>query len=152
MIRSKPFRRFAASLLPAAVLLSAGAVFAAGEEVVMYKDPNCGCCTKWADHLRENGFQVREIESADMRMIKAEAGLPAPLASCHTATVEGYIVEGHVPASSLRRLLDERPPLAGIAVPGMPLGSPGMEGPYPADRYDVIGFDRKGHVEVFSSY
>lgn len=152
MIRSKPFRRLAASLLPAAVLLSAGAVFAAGEEVVMYKDPNCGCCTKWADHLRENGFQVREIDSADMRMIKAEAGLPAPLASCHTATVEGYVVEGHVPASSLRRLLDERPPLAGIAVPGMPLGSPGMEGPYPADRYDVIGFDRQGRTEVFSSY
>lgn len=146
-------RRLVACIwVPAALLALPAGHAVADEEVVMYKDPNCGCCGKWADHLRENGFSVREVATSEMRVVKSEAGLPAPLASCHTATVEGYVVEGHVPASSLRRLLDERPPLAGIAVPGMPLGSPGMEGPYPADRYDVIGFDRKGHTEVFSSH
>lgn len=133
-------------------LLVAPAGFAAGEEVVVYKDPNCGCCGKWADHLRENGFQVREVATRDMALVKSEAGVPRALGSCHTALVGGYVVEGHVPASDVRRLLTEKPQLVGVSAPGMPLGSPGMEGPYPADRYDVVGFDAQGKTTVFSSH
>jgi hypothetical protein len=122
------------------------------EEVVMYKDPNCGCCAKWADHLRENGFTVREIATREMSVVKSEAGVPQALGSCHTALVGGYVVEGHVPAADVRRLLDEKPDLVGISAPGMPLGSPGMEGPYPAERYDVIGFDAAGGTSVYARH
>ena len=122
------------------------------DEVVMYKDPNCGCCGKWAEHMRENGFSVKEISSAEMGAVKRAAGVPQKLGSCHTAKVGGYIVEGHVPASDVKRMLTEQPAIVGISAPGMPLGSPGMEGPYPADRYDVISFDGEGRTAIFSSH
>lgn len=121
-------------------------------ELTMYKDPNCGCCGKWAEHMRANGFNVKEISSAEMGAVKSAAGVPQKLGSCHTAKVGGYIVEGHVPASDVKRMLAERPAIVGISAPGMPLGAPGMEGPYPADRYDVISFDGEGKTEVFSSH
>lgn len=133
-------------------LLAAPIGFAAGEEVVVYKDPNCGCCGKWADHLRENGFEVREVATREMDLVKSEAGVPRALGSCHTALVGGYVIEGHVPASDVRRLLTEKPELVGVSAPGMPLGSPGMEGPYPAERYDVVGFDAQGKTMVFSRH
>lgn len=139
----------AASLLGAATLSPA---LAAGDEVTMYKDPNCGCCGKWADHMREHGFKVKEVISTQMGAIKHEAGVPRALGSCHTATVGGYVVEGHVPAADVRRMLTAKPAIKGIAAPGMPQGSPGMEGPYPADRYDVVSFDAKGGTAVFSSH
>lgn len=125
---------------------------AAGEAVIMYKDPNCGCCGKWAEHMRASGFDVKEVPTAKMLEVKRDAGVPQALGSCHTAKVGGYIVEGHVPAADVRRLLSEKPKVVGIAAPGMPQGSPGMEGPYPADRYDVLSFDREGGTAVFASH
>ncbi len=125
---------------------------AAEPEMVMYQHPECGCCGKWADHMRENGFRVQQVKTLEMVLVKSEAGVPSELGSCHTATIDGYIVEGHVPASDVQRMLEERPAIVGISAPGMPLGSPGMEGPYPAERYDVIGFDASGSAYVFSSH
>ncbi len=121
-------------------------------EMVMYKHPDCGCCGKWADHMRDNGFKVKEVSTLELALVKSEAGVPQALASCHTATVAGYIVEGHVPASDVRRMLDEKPDIVGLSAPGMPLGSPGMEGSYPAERYDVLGFDAAGGSSVFSQH
>lgn len=142
-------------LLFAAVLAGAaafGPAFATGEDVTMYKDPNCGCCAKWAEHMRANGFKVKEIPSSRMDEIKRGAGVPQALGSCHTARVGGYVVEGHVPAADVKRLLAEKPRVVGISAPGMPMGSPGMEGPYPADRYQVVSFDRDGNSAVFASH
>lgn len=119
--------------------------------IEMSKHPQCGCCGAWAEHLRAEGFEVEVTETARMRGVKKLAGVPERLASCHTATVDGYVVEGHVPASDIKRLLAQRPAVKGIAVPGMPLGSPGME----ADRteaYDVLSFDAEGNTEVFQSH
>lgn len=125
---------------------------ASPDEVVMYKDPNCGCCGKWAEHMRSAGFAVKEVASARMDLVKQEAGVPEALGSCHTAKVAGYVVEGHVPAADVRRMLAEKPAIRGLSAPGMPLGSPGMEGPYPAERYDVVSFDAQGRRAVFSKH
>ena len=144
-------KSLALATLCASILLAAPALSAA-DEVVVYKDPNCGCCGKWAEHMRENGFTVREVATREMDLVKNEAGVPRALGSCHTAQVGGYVVEGHVPAADVRRLLDEKPALVGLSAPGMPLGSPGMEGPYPAERYDVIGFDAQGGTTVFARH
>lgn len=127
-------------------------VWAGGEEVVMYKDPSCGCCGKWAEHMRTNGFAVKEIATSKMSQVKRDAGVPQALGSCHTAQVGGYVVEGHVPAADVRRMLAERPAITGLSAPGMPLGSPGMEGPYPAERYEVVSFDRDGRTTVFARH
>ncbi len=120
-------------------------------EVVVYKSPTCGCCSLWVDHLRANGFTVVARDTSDMAAIKRRLGVPAAMESCHTSIVDGYIVEGHVPAADVERLLSARPAVVGIAVPGMPMGSPGMEGPR-SDRYDVLTFDRAGRSTVFSSH
>lgn len=130
----------------------AGIAHAADDEVVMYKDPNCGCCGKWAEHMRDSGFTVKEISTGEMALVKSEAGVPRTLGSCHTAKVGGYVVEGHVPAADVKRLLADKPAVVGISAPGMPQGSPGMEGPYEPDRYDVVSFDAGGKVEVFASH
>lgn len=120
--------------------------------VVVYRSPTCGCCKGWTAHMRESGFRVTEVEQNDLTAVKAEAGVPALLHACHTARVGGYVVEGHVPAADVRRLLAERPAVTGIAAPGMPMGSPGMEGPYPPDRYNVLAFDRTGGGRVFAEH
>lgn len=140
---------FALSLLACVALAPA---VAAGDEVTMYKDPNCGCCGKWAEHMRVNGFVVKEIATPRMHEVKRTAGVPQALASCHTAKVGGYVVEGHVPAADVKRMLADKPKIAGISTPGMPQGSPGMEGPYPADRYSVVSFDRDGNSKVFARH
>lgn len=132
--------------------VSGGELFAADPVVTMYKDPNCGCCSKWTEHMRANGFTVNEINSSDMATIKRQAGVPGTLGSCHTAKVGGYVIEGHVPAADVKRLLAEKPKVTGISAPGMPQGSPGMEGPYPADRYNVVTFDGQGRTSVFASH
>jgi hypothetical protein len=119
-------------------------------EVHVYKSPTCGCCEKWIDHLRREGFQVRATDVPDVTPIKVENGVSPQISACHTAFVGGYVVEGHVPAADLRRLLAERPQIAGLAVPGMPIGSPGMEGPN-AVAYDVLSFGSQG-VRVFSTH
>ncbi|GGG52489.1 hypothetical protein GCM10010964_44550 [Caldovatus sediminis] len=98
-------------------------------EAVLYKNPQCGCCGGHADHLRRNGFRVRVVETHDLPLIKQRHGVPEALEGCHTTLVGGYVVEGHVPAGVLHRLLAERPAIRGISLPGMPLGSPGMNGP-----------------------
>jgi hypothetical protein len=117
---------------------------------VVYKTPTCGCCAKWVDHLKANGYTVEVHDVEQVEPIKAEWGVPAGLASCHTAKVGGYVFEGHVPAEVIQRVLREKPRIAGVAVPGMPMGTPGMEGPY-KDRYDVISFDRGGNQKVYES-
>ena len=142
----------ASALLGLTTLGGISTAVAADDEVVMYKDPNCGCCGKWADHMREHGFKVKEVATAQMGQVKGEAGVPQALGSCHTAKVGGYVVEGHVPAADVRRMLTEKPAIAGISAPGMPMGSPGMEGPYPADRYDVVSFDAQGRTAVYASH
>lgn len=138
----------AAWLAAAALAGGAPGARAAGPEVVMHKDPNCGCCGAWADHLRAAGFRVREQAERDMGAVKRRLGVPPALGSCHTATVGGYVVEGHVPAAAITRLLREKPPVAGLSVPGMPPGSPGMESPNPV-AYDVVAFDKAGVGRVF---
>lgn len=139
------------------VLIGLGAVAvaalerpASGQEVTVYKSATCGCCSLWIDHLRANGFDVKAVDVDDVRPIMAEHGVPVALGSCHTATVDGYVVEGHVPADVIHRMLEERPAIAGIAVPGMPIGSPGMEGPNP-QPYNVVAFDRAGNMTVYDS-
>ena len=142
----------ASALLGLTTLGGISTAVAADDEVVMYKDPNCGCCGKWAEHMREHGFKVKEVATTQMGQVKGEAGVPQALGSCHTAKVGGYVVEGHVPAADVRRMLTEKPAIAGISAPGMPMGSPGMEGPYPADRYDVVSFDAQGRTAVYASH
>lgn len=121
--------------------------------VDVYKSPTCGCCSKWVDHLREEGFEVRTTDASDLTDFKASHGVPRQVESCHTALVAGYVLEGHVPAADVQRLLRERPAIAGLAVPGMPIGSPGMEVPgTKAQPYDVIAFDNTGRTEVFARH
>ncbi len=121
-------------------------------EVVVYQSPTCGCCSNWAEYLRDNGLTVRTEDVADLTAVKAKLGVPSELQSCHTAVIEGYVIEGHVPIEPIRRLLEERPEIAGLAVPGMPIGSPGMETPgRPADSYDILAFDEAGNTSVYES-
>jgi hypothetical protein len=120
--------------------------------ITVYKSPTCGCCTDWEEHMEENGFTVVSHVTDEVYPVKLANGLPAQLASCHTGFVEGYLVEGHVPASDVIRMLRERPQLAGIAVPGMPIGSPGMEYGNQRDPYDVIAYDSVGNLTVFARY
>ncbi len=127
-------------------------VAAAKAAVTVYKSASCGCCALWVTHLKDNGFPTRAEDVADLGSVKKKHGVPEALASCHTALADGYVVEGHVPADLIDRLLAERPEVAGIAVPGMPIGSPGMELPgRPPDRYQVLAFDRTGRTTVFAT-
>jgi hypothetical protein len=120
--------------------------------MVVYKTPTCGCCRAWVEHAQAAGFVVEVHDTADVAPIKRENGLPQHLASCHTAIVDGYVIEGHVPADVIRKLLAERPQVAGIAVPGMPMGSPGMEVPGGRkDPYDIMAFARDGKVSVYET-
>lgn len=124
---------------------------AASPLVTVYKDPDCGCCKAWVEYLRKHGFRVDAKDTRDMDQIKANLGVPGPLVSCHTAIVGGYIIEGHVPAEDIQKLLKLKPKIAGLAVPGMPSGSPGMEGPPPV-HYQVIAFERSGKTRVFANH
>jgi len=121
-------------------------------EMTVYHDPNCGCCGKWVDHMRANGFSVETVPTREMNGIKLDLGVPRNLPSCHTAVVGDYVIEGHVPADDVKRLLTEQPGAAGLSVPGMPLGSPGMEMDDRRMAYDVIRFDEDGDTTVFNHY
>ena len=121
-------------------------------EMVVYHDPACGCCGKWMAYMREAGFVVRSETASEMAAVKQQFNVPASLRSCHTAVVGGYVIEGHVPAAEVKRLLAEKPDLAGIAVPGMPLGSPGMEYGHKRQAFDVVSFDNAGGTETFNNY
>lgn len=121
-------------------------------EVVVYKDANCGCCKDWVAYLEDEGFEVQTFNHDNLDQIKAENGLTAPgLKSCHTALVDGYVIEGHVPVSDIERLLAERPDVVGLTAPGMPMMSPGMGSLIPKD-YDVLAFKKDGSARVYSSY
>lgn len=118
----------------------------------VYKSPSCGCCGLWVDHVRAQGFQVEVHDQEDMQSIKHRHGVPAELRSCHTAVVDGYVIEGHVPASDIQRLLQERHQATGLAVPGMPIGSPGMEMGSRQDPYAVMQFSASSEPTVFSKH
>ena len=120
----------------------------------VWRDPNCGCCSGWVEHMRTAGFEVEDNLVASPAPMRRQLGIPADLLSCHAALVDGYALEGHVPAAAVRRLLAERPArIRGLAVPGMPLGSPGMEVPgQPEDRYDVIAFADGATHRVFMRF
>lgn len=120
--------------------------------VVVYKSPTCGCCGDWVTHMQRAGFKVEVHDVDDVDPFKRKAGLVPQLASCHTAFVGGYALEGHVPAADVKRLLNERPAARGLAVPGMPLGSPGMEMGDRRDAYDVLLYRDGGDSAVFSHY
>jgi hypothetical protein len=144
-------RRMLAALVAAAVLPSSSWVRAQAPlpEVRVYKDPDCGCCKAWAEHMRRNGFRVATYDVKDLNAVKRKQRVPEKLGACHTAIVAGYTVEGHVPAEAVRRLLAQRPAgVIGLAVPGMPLGSPGMESPTP-QRYEVLAFDASGESRIY---
>lgn len=141
-------------LLPALALAYSACTDSRAEppEVMVYKTPTCGCCAKWVTHLEEAGFKVKTTDQNDLSPVKKKAGVPQNLASCHTAIVGGYVVEGHVPAEVVHRLLTEKPDIVGVSTPGMPIGSPGMEQGNRVDKYDVLAFDREGKTSVYASY
>jgi hypothetical protein len=128
-------------------------VYAAGPVVTVYKDPACGCCSLWVKHLEANGFQVTVHNVENIAEYKQKLGVPRDAQSCHTAVVDGYTIEGHVPAAEIHRLLKERPQAKGLAVPGMPIGSPGMESAtITNDNYRVLLFKSNGETSVYSEY
>jgi len=149
-------KRVSLLIVPAFVIFAVVVAVAqrpASPVVEVYKDPGCGCCSLWADHLKAAGFTVKVTEKADLDQFKTAHGVPEKARSCHTALVGGYVLEGHVPAADVQRLLKGRPAVVGIAVPGMPIGSPGMEVKgMKAQAYDVVSFDKQGATKVFSSY
>jgi hypothetical protein len=143
-------RKFVAAMAALPLLLVSPAV-AAGPEAKVYKTKTCGCCAIWVEHLKANGFQTVVTDVPSTAEYRKKHGVPEKLQSCHTAVVGGYAVEGHVPAADIKRLLKEKPKAKGLAVPGMPLGSPGMEGPR-RDAYSVFLFQTDGSASVFQQY
>ena len=136
---------FAAALI--AALTAAPAL--AAPAGTMYKDPHCGCCDAWARHMQDNGFRIDSKIDAQMPETKDKLGVPGSLRSCHTARIGSYLFEGHVPADLVKKVLRDKPAIAGLAVPGMPLGSPGMEGPT-RQPYQALTFDRQGRTTVYA--
>ncbi|SRR6266508_6226466 len=136
-------RRSALALGAAFLALRRSPAEAESPAILVHKDPNCSCCAGWVRHLKEVGFAVRVEETTNLQPVRKRLGVPADLAACHTAEVNGYVLEGHVPVVAVRRLLEQRPTAVGLAVPGMPAGSPGMEGGTP-QRYEVILFGANG--------
>lgn len=116
----------------------------------VYKSPTCGCCAKWVEYMEANGFTASVTNMPDVTPIKVSNGLPPHLGSCHTTLIGGYVIEGHVPVADIRRLLKEKPAIAGLAAPGMPAGSPGMDVPN-SPPYDIIAFDKSGRTSVYST-
>jgi len=119
--------------------------------IAVYKSPTCNCCNKWIEHLKSNGFSVRAINEVNMEKVKTDTGVPDKFKSCHTAVINGYVIEGHVPANDIRKLLSEKRKVAGLSVPQMPMGSPGMEGNR-KDPYQVYEFYQTGNYKVINQY
>lgn len=147
-----------AVLIGATALVAApplrGLAQVAAPAIHVHNDPNCGCCSVWIEILEHDGFAVTRESSAGTRLMryKSDNGIPPEMISCHTARVDGYMIEGHVPAADIRRLLEQRPDAIGLAVPGMPLGSPGMDQGHRKEAYDVFLIRQDQSTEVFSSY
>jgi hypothetical protein len=121
-------------------------------DIMVYRDPSCGCCEGWIDHLSEQGFRPTEVSTSEMETIKQQYSIPEHFRSCHTAIVQEYVIEGHVPAADIKRLLAEYPDVVGIAVPGMPVGTPGMEDGDRRDSFTVFSFDSAGNTAMFNQY
>jgi len=156
-MRRNPVRILAIATTAVTLALTTAAVRTPSDEsarkptITVYKDPNCGCCKNWIEHLVKHGYRVDAKDTPDMAAIKRTLGVPDALGACHTAIVNGYLIEGHVSAAEIDRLLERRPRVAGLAVPGMPMGSPGMEGPR-TQKYQVLAFDKNGKTTVFASH
>ena len=155
--------KFLKMMLAALLLSAAGAGFAATPNtspverelplVTVHKSPYCGCCKLWVDHMRAEGFEVKVVEVEDLGPVKARVGIPPAKGSCHTAEVDGYVIEGHVPAADIRRLLREKPPIRGLVLPGMPVGSPGMEVEgVDAPSYTVLALHRDGSTTPYAEH
>lgn len=144
-------RRFFLQLAALASLSPFGLAQAALPAITVYKNASCGCCTQWVEHLQKNGFVVQSQDVPDTAVYRRRFGVPSALGSCHTASIAGYALEGHVPAKDIKRLLAEKPSAAGLAVPDMPMGAPGMEG-MRVDAYDVLLFTRDGRHSVYQHY
>lgn len=149
MIRDIHLTRRTAFLSLAATVLLPARSWAAWPLMTVHKDPNCGCCSGWVEHLQARGFRTKVIETTAIDGVKTRLGVPSDLASCHTGEIAGYVIEGHVPAKAIERLLTERPKAKGLAVPGMPAGSPGMGGA--PEEYDVVLFGPNGQ-SVFGRF
>ena len=157
-MKKSPLRLFAiaTSLLTLALTTAAAPAPAATDAakkptITVYKDPSCGCCKNWIQHLIKHGYKVDAKDTPNMAEIKRTLGVPAAIGSCHTAIVNGYLIEGHVPSADIDRLLEKKPKIAGLAVPGMPMGSPGMEGPV-SQHYKVLSFDKSGKTQVYAAH
>ncbi|HUR32988.1 MAG TPA: DUF411 domain-containing protein [Vicinamibacterales bacterium] len=149
-----PGRRSIATVSLVIALAWAGTVWMAAQsarpQMTVYKSATCGCCSKWVEHMQASGFEVKAINVDDIDKVKRERGVPADAASCHTGIVNGYVVEGHVPADAVLKMLKEKPAIAGIAVPGMPMGSPGMEVPGgQKEAFNIVSFDKAGKTAVY---
>jgi len=149
--------RLQAAVLAAAVVF--GNVAAHGQvkatpakpAVTVYKTPTCGCCGKWVEHMQASGFNPSVTNLPDLSAVKTQHGVPPRLNSCHTSLVGGYVIEGHVPAEDIKRLLREKPAIVGLAAPGMPAGSPGMDVPN-SPGYDIIAWDKTGKTSVYATH
>lgn len=151
LLRLSPVAVFATVLIVAAIWIRSPVTNAGEATIVVYKTPTCGCCIKWIEHLRDSGFDVSAVEVPSTIPVHERFGVPRQLGSCHTAVIGDYWVEGHVPADLVQKLLTEKPDgIAGIAVPGMPMGSPGMEGPNPV-AYQVLAYDKDGKVTLYAT-
>lgn len=135
-----------------AALCAAFSATAFATEVTVYKSPTCTCCEEWIRHMQANGFTVKIRNVDDVAYYKKANGVPITLGSCHTATVDGYVIEGHVPAGDIKRLLKERRPVRGLSAPGMPNGAPGMVQDGPRVPYDVVSFDNQGNAAVYAHH
>jgi len=147
-----PYRLIAAGILLGGLIAYGSAAKPTPPEVVVYKSSTCGCCRQWVDYLISRGYHVtaKDLDDAGLARLKADLGVGRAVSSCHTATIAGYVIEGHVPAADIERLLRERPKVLGLAAPGMPGGAPGMD--TSKDPYDVLTFDAKGTTTVFAKH
>ena len=153
MTKSKKFTAIILTILVSSLTSFAFLQKASAEaEMTVYKSPTCGCCGKWITHMEENGFKVKAVDVIEMNVVKQKYGITQNLASCHTAVIDGYFIEGHVPASDVKRLLSEKTDSKGLTVPGMPIGSPGMEMGERVDAYQVLSVNDDGSTDVFNQY
>jgi hypothetical protein len=144
-------KKLLALVMPLSIIFQS-AIAENTKEILVYRSPTCSCCGKWLEHMKQNNFEVKDIVTEDMDQVKAKLGVPKQLASCHTAVIDGYVVEGHVPAADIEKMLKDKPKFAGLSVPGMPMGTPGMEMGGRKDPYQVISFDKDNNQQIYNSY
>ena len=152
---SRYLKILAAGMISIAIALffiTISAAASGGLDITVYRDPSCSCCAGWIDYLAAQGFHPKTVITEDMEALKHQQGVPSELVSCHTALINGYVIEGHVPADDIKRLLAEHPQLKGIAAPGMPIGTPGMESGDVHESFTVLSFDQQGDIKVFKQH